>query len=126
MPSSTGSFQPRDRTHFFKSPVLAVGFFTTEPPGKPTLLQYPLLNMNFYDKIKRIHLSFKAIGHLSTPILVVMQFIPNESHFGRLSQHRTKTYPKPYHCIQIPSLLSAPILLLLQCQLRTSSIHDLL
>ena len=36
MPFSRGSSQPRDRTHVSSSPCMAGGFFTFEPPGKPT------------------------------------------------------------------------------------------
>ena len=36
IPSSRGSPQPKDQT--CGSPVLAGGFFTTEPPGKSILL----------------------------------------------------------------------------------------
>ena len=35
MPSSMGSFQPRDRTHVSWGSCIAGGFSTAEPPGKP-------------------------------------------------------------------------------------------
>ena len=67
---------PRDLSNpgieptFLKSPTLAGGFFTTKAPGKPTILQYPLLNMNFYDKIKCIHLC-----HLKPLVTYPLQFL---------------------------------------------------
>ena len=36
MPSSRGSFCPRDRTHVSCVSCTADEFFTAEPPGKPT------------------------------------------------------------------------------------------
>ena len=40
MPSSRGSFQPRDWTHVSCSSWIAGRFFTTEPLGKPTYLPH--------------------------------------------------------------------------------------
>ena len=37
-PSSRGSSQPRDQTHISYVSCIAGGFFTTEPPGKPSKL----------------------------------------------------------------------------------------
>ena len=38
IPSSRGSFQPRDRTHVSYISCIAGIFFTAEPPGKPVTL----------------------------------------------------------------------------------------
>jgi len=35
MPSSRGSFQPRDPTHISYGSCTTGGFFTAEPPGRP-------------------------------------------------------------------------------------------
>ena len=42
-PFSRGSSQPRDRTHILHVSCIAGRFFTTKPPGKPTVLLWYLL-----------------------------------------------------------------------------------
>ena len=46
MPSSRGSFQPRDRTHVSCGSCTAGGFFTTEPAGKPSMYIFYIYFLN--------------------------------------------------------------------------------
>lgn len=77
--------------HFFLSSLHWQVGFTTKAPGKPTILQYPLLNMNFYDRIK-LHSLVYLKSHWSPIQLIFYGYalIPNESYFGRINSHRTK------------------------------------
>ena len=44
MPSSRGSSQPRNQTHFSLGSCTASGFFTTEPPRKPQNIRPETIN----------------------------------------------------------------------------------
>ena len=93
MPSSRGSFQPRDQTQIF---CVTGGFFTIEPPGKPIIFQnqpnsaFPIsagiLEMLTKLRLKSCKLPgrkwdflhFKELGRVLWQLVVV--FAPEQAH----------------------------------------------
>ena len=59
---SRGSSQPRDQMHVSCTSCIAGGFFTTEPPGKPSLSINSVLNNWSLSMLERPLLSGRRIG----------------------------------------------------------------
>ena len=72
---SRGSSRPRDQAHVSCSSCTAGGFFTTEPPGKPSLSINSVLNNWSLSMLGRPLLSAMRIGISNTdenPVSLVM------------------------------------------------------
>ena len=91
MPSSKGSFQPRDRTRVSCIFCIAGRFFTTESPGEPLLCMLLLLLLSRFSRV-RLCGTPQTAAHQAPPSL---GFSRQESWSGLL-------FPSPISCVQYP------------------------
>ena len=89
MPSSRGSFQPKDQTCSLVSPALAGGFFTTRDTWEAPTPSGPTHNSTFMLSHKRLHPQHSVAHHSLIPVrFLVYEPLSELSGFSLLLNYK--------------------------------------